>query len=388
MSSRPRLGGEGRLRLPDDVAVGLEGAVNGVFGIRDYDPFARTDEDLLLAESFARFDFRRPPEAQDWFVAHGVIDIAWLFPDVYVYEHQTAFADRSGDLLEDVEEQQRSVRWHLQALARLSAEGARAGPRRSDRQAHEGWDPRWAEVALRSPHGAVVWIGQTMDFDGQIPLLMQRHARHQDVPAEELKGFRAEYNGVHFEIATKTWWPQAHAAWQRIQREGIPVLWVPRRAMYERWPWDEAPLDPHRELSELRGLGTDWHGLMELERRLLRPYVQRAALHELDIVSRRRGEPPDADEPDGHRWYGTLEVIEARRWRSVLAPVYLQLFEALRRISEGRQGGAFCRECGEPFLILDARRSAFCNDRERSRWFQRQRRRRLGAAPREGGDQP
>lgn len=164
------------------------------------------------------------------------------------------------------------------------------------------------------------------------------------------------------------------------------MLWVPSRAMYERWPWDEAPLDPHREPAELRGPGTDWHGLMELERRLLRPYAQRAAMHELDIVPRRRTDP-DESESSGHRWYGTLEVIEERRWRSLLAPVYLQLFEALRRISEGRQGGASCRECGEPFVILDARRSAFCNDRERSRWFQRQRRRRLGAAAaRDAGD--
>jgi hypothetical protein len=62
----------------------------------------------------------------------------------------------------------------------------------------------------------------------------------------------------------------------------------------------------------------------------------------------------------------------------VLAPIYLQLFEALRRITEGEPGAAICRECGRPFLVLDARRRFFCNERERTRWAQRDRRRRLG----------
>jgi len=58
------------------------------------------------------------------------------------------------------------------------------------------------------------------------------------------------------------------------------------------------------------------------------------------------------------------------------------LFESLRRISEGLPGAAVCRECGQPFLIIDARRRHFCNDRDRYRFTQRERRRRLagGAA--------
>ncbi len=59
------------------------------------------------------------------------------------------------------------------------------------------------------------------------------------------------------------------------------------------------------------------------------------------------------------------------------SPIYLQLFEALRRISEGEPGAATCRECGQPFLVLDARRRFFCNDRERYRFTQRQRRLRI-----------
>ena len=72
---------------------------------------------------------------------------------------------------------------------------------------------------------------------------------------------------------------------------------------------------------------------------------------------------------------------EARIWQSILAPIYLQLFEALRRVTEGEPGAATCRECGQPFLVLDARRRFFCNDRERFRFSQRQRRRRLAAEP-------
>ena len=43
----------------------------------------------------------------------------------------------------------------------------------------------------------------------------------------------------------------------------------------------------------------------------------------------------------------------------------------------GGLGAAICRECGRPFLVLDARRRFFCNDRERYRHAQRQRRKRL-----------
>ena len=68
---------------------------------------------------------------------------------------------------------------------------------------------------------------------------------------------------------------------------------------------------------------------------------------------------------------------EERIWQSVFAPIYLQLFEALRRITEGEMGAAICRECDRPFVVLDARRRFFCNDRERYRHAQRERRRRL-----------
>ena len=65
------------------------------------------------------------------------------------------------------------------------------------------------------------------------------------------------------------------------------------------------------------------------------------------------------------RFPAPLVVHERRWWRSLLAPVYLQLLEGLRRVTEGQRGAALCRECGQPFLTLDARRLSFCTDRER-----------------------
>jgi hypothetical protein len=70
---------------------------------------------------------------------------------------------------------------------------------------------------------------------------------------------------------------------------------------------------------------------------------------------------------------------QRRWWSSLLAPVYLQLLEGLRRVTEGQRGAGLCRERGQPFLTLDARRSSFCTDRERFRFSQRERRKRLSA---------
>jgi hypothetical protein len=49
----------------------------------------------------------------------------------------------------------------------------------------------------------------------------------------------------------------------------------------------------------------------------------------------------------------------------------------LRRITEGEPGAAICRECGQPFLVLDARRRFFCNAREQFRHSKRGQRQRL-----------
>ena len=87
----------------------------------------------------------------------------------------------------------------------------------------------------------------------------------------------------------------------------------------------------------------------------------------------------EASDESGHTEVIKPELLirERRLWRSILAPIHLQLLEALRRISEGKPGAVWCKECGQPFLTLDARRSTFCTDRERLRYAQRDRRERL-----------
>jgi hypothetical protein len=66
-----------------------------------------------------------------------------------------------------------------------------------------------------------------------------------------------------------------------------------------------------------------------------------------------------------------LSPLSTRRWSSILAPIYLQLYEGLRRVSEGKPGARRCRECRNVFLVLDGRRERFCSDRERARFNQR-----------------
>lgn len=380
MSARPRLGGDGRLRWLNWVSVSRTGEIRGTFAASGKDPFERTDEDVLLAEAFARFDFTRPRKAQQWFLRHGVVDLAWMFPEVYRPSRWAASVDGFGELVSDVLDQQRSVRWHVQSLARLSTERHRVGKRRLDRGPHEGWDPKWADVAIRAPDGNVVWFGAQSRDEGQITVEMQRYARYRDVPNRKRLS-DDELMGRSPDEFTEEWWPAAHAAWKRIQSEQIPVLWFPDRQLFEDWPFDMPTIDAGYDVSSLRGVGTDWHGLFEVERRLLRPYVRRAAEHHLEILATPPPAPPGERELRGELWYGRLVATQKRWWRSLLAPGYLQLYEALVRISEGRPGAAFCRECGQPFLILDARRSAFCNDKERARWFQRERRRRLAGPP-------
>jgi len=109
--------------------------------------------------------------------------------------------------------------------------------------------------------------------------------------------------------------------------------------------------------------------MVELERLLISPYVAQA-------VERRFTIEFEATDIDGVE-RSVLVPREERVWQSVLAPIYLQLFEALRRITEAEPGATICHECGRPFLVLDWRRRFFCNERERYRYAKRQQRRRL-----------
>jgi hypothetical protein len=388
VSLRPRFAGDGRLRLPLDVKIlyrsndfGNQGDIIGDLADAGYDPFQRVTSDLLLAEEFARVDLTNRRAARLWYLEHGVLDLAHFFPadDFEVSDHvreDPGFHDAQVDVLQ----QQANVRWHLTALTHLSDERERAVPPRTGWQPHDGWDPAWAQPALRDPTGGALWLGGSSNFESRITPLMQRYARFEDVVKG---GSPSEYNlaGVTPKQFTEVWWPTAHSAWKRITRERIPVLWVPLASWYEE-DWIEYDIEqgPPSGRSTVGRLSADWWGLAELERRLLGPYVRRAAEYQVEIG--RAGLERDLTregESLGDRFPGPLVAHERRWWSSLLAPIYIQLLEGLRRVTEGQRGAAFCRECGQPFLTLDARRSSFCTDRERFRFSQRERRKRLGA---------
>ena len=395
MSLRPRFAGEGRLRLPAWVSIlrvgGADGDaadIIGEHGLSGWDPFERTAQGILLAEEFARFDFERPRHAQQWYRTHGVLDLSDLFSGDEFAPHDWPPPEEGfHDALIDVLDQQQNVRWHLRALARLSAEREKAEPPRPGWEPHDGWDPAWAQPALRDPNGGVLWLGGSTRFEAHITPLMQRYPRFEDVIRG---GALSEYNldGLTPRQFTEEWWPRAHAAWQKITNEDIPVLWIPVSGWYGQWDDYEIEGVPPSGRMPVGRLSSDWHGLVELERRLLQPFVRKAAAHEVELE--RPGFSRDLSregESRTYRWDGPIVVHERRWWRSLLAPVYLQLVEGLRRITEGHSGAAFCKECGQPFLTLDARRSSFCNDKERFRFTQRERRRRL-AEPRAPAGMP
>lgn len=387
MTLRPRFAGDGRLRLPAEVKIlyrssgriGNKDDITGELADAGYDPFERVASDLLLAEEFARVDLTNRTAARQWYQEHGVLDLRSFFPGDDFESHDWPPEDgQFRDALVDVLQQQANVRWHLAALARLSGERERADPPRPGWAPHDGWDTAWAQPALRDPTGGALWLGASSNFEMRITPLMQRYARFEDVVKG---GSLTEYNlaGVTRTQFTEQWWPTAHAAWQRITRDRVPILWVPLASWYqEDWVDYDIEGEPPSGRSSVGRLSSDWWGLVELERRLLAPYVRRAAEYEVEI--RRAGFGRDLS-PDGSstedQFPGPLVVHERRWWSSLLAPVYLQLLEGLRRVTEGQRGAGLCRECGQPFLTLDARRSSFCTDRERFRFSQRERRKRL-----------
>jgi hypothetical protein len=155
-----------------------------------------------------------------------------------------------------------------------------------------------------------------------------------------------------------------------MEAEQIPYISVSQTSFiraYSQWSIADA-FSVGADLAH--DLTAGWWGLAELERRLIAPNAIWASERQVDI-----GWVPDAQ--DDAR--GPLAVRERHQWSSVLAPIYLQLLEGLRRVTEGKRGAALCRECGQPFLTLDARRSYFCTDRERLRHAQRERRKRVAA---------
>lgn len=323
MSLRPRFAGDGELVLPSDVTVvRAPGAARGqgdVLSALDgerVDPFERDADDLLLAEAFARVDLSRPRKARDWYLAHGAVALRWLFGDAERPLHWVGLHYTSQDTHAEVLAQQRLVRWHLTSLARLSAHRARDGD----------WDPAWSMAVIEGPDGQGAWLGAPDDVEASFSPTVPPLPDAPPIPPE------------------------------------LPRLPVPEDAWYRIWSAYDMPLLESTEMG--RRLPTDRDGLLELQRRLIEPYLASAVATDVRIE---RG-------ADG------LEVRETRVWGSILVPIHLQLLEGLRRISEGRSGATWCRECGEVFLTLDARRSTFCTDRERMRSAQRARARAIAAS--------
>lgn len=348
----------------------------GVGGIAGYDPFERVASDLLLAEEFARADLTERGTATAWYEQHGVLDLQHFFPnDEFESRDHLVAAPAFHDSPLDIAQQQVNVRWHLLSLARLSDHLDDGREPRRGWEPCPSWDPRWVQPALRAP-AELVWLGGVTNQETHIEPLMQHAARPEDMfkqtPLDELKlpfGMKPK--------AYRDWWLRARAAYERILAEGIPILWVPESDWAYEWSeYDVTAAPSGRQITGR--LSSDWWGLVELERRLLSPYVRRAAEHIVEI--RRVGYERELSR-EGERMHesfpGPLAVHERRWWSSLLAPVYLQLLEGLLRVTEGQRGAAFCKECGQPFLTLDARRSSFCTDRERYRHGQRERRKRL-----------
>lgn len=317
MSLRPRFGDGGLLRRPLELegpAQGLvwsDGDVRGRFAPdRDWDPFERTSSGLLLAEDFARADLDDAGRAAGWYLEHGALDLQHVFPSDRWAGHELApVAERFHDTRDEVLGQQRTVRWLLETLARLS-------------QGPEAWEPGWMKVVLHS-YGT---LGVRLDIADGVLRFLPARLDAEDVPTGEAR------------------------------------LWVPEERMRDHW----TELLDYPALAGRVGrvpLTASYEGLVELVRQLLEPHVRIAAQFEVDLLW------PEAEY--------SLVVSERRRWRSVLSPIYLQLLEGQRRVTEEQRGAGFCRECGQPYLTLDARRSSFCTDKDRFRFFQRQRRHRV-----------
>jgi hypothetical protein len=353
MSQRPRLAGDGRLTLPSKVAVGHDGFIHGRFSKTTVDPFDWTPERLLLAESFARLDLSDRRALRAWWVSHGTLDPFDFFggdaeapkDDWAVERPDGAFAEHRKEVVDE----QGNVRWHLTTLVHLS-----------EHRDDKSWDAAWGELILGGPEMSYLVGGHQAGVEVWSPYALDMARRYPEDSPERLRSLDKQL-ALLPEVArraTVTVRPSSYYGYL----DDVPIL---------------APeVGPGAGAEDYRTLGSTWDSALGLERRLMEPYVAHAVERRFSIGLQRR--PADGR--------SVFVAREAREWHSVLAPIYLQLFESLRRISEGEPGAAVCRECGQPFLVLDARRRFFCNDRERFRFAQRERRRRLATEAQGGPD--
>lgn len=344
MSQRPRLAGDGRLTLPAKIAFDHHGFIRGRWSDVTVDPFDWTEDRLLLAESFVRLDLDDRSAVKHWWVTNGAVDSIDFtggfgeLPDDDWLEHRppNAFIESRNE----VAEEQANITWHLATLARLS-----------ERRSTMEWDPVWGHVVIGSPDGGLVVGGPDAGSELKSRMLID-HLRRSRMPEID-QPFVEEQDRLYSGI------------------EGWPVLTVGTIGWFGYWRsvhGDSGYRIPDDAKEKARSLGTTWDSMVELERLLIVPYVAQAVERRFTV------ERAPLDVEGVSR--SILVPREERVWQSILAPIYLQLFEALRRITEGEPGAATCRECGRPFVVLDARRRFFCNERERFRHAKREQRRR------------
>lgn len=344
-SHRPRLAGDGRVLLPAEVIAErfwyratLSGATR--------DPFDWTADRLLLPESFARLDILDRDVCVRWFATHGMVDSYWLYHhlniDVGRLGPLPSVSDRVADDELDIGLERVAVDWHLHLLTLLS-----------QTRETKDWDPAWGRIVLDgAAEGLIVggpYAGRLVTSD-----------LTWEADRERWAGEPGERHVYEEQVVLH----EATAGWPRVV-----VLDTLRQNAPQPSP-DQREFSAVREARKRADvLGTSWDETLELLRLTIEPRVQRALESHFttQLATRRMGSVERA----------VLEPLEVRTWRSVLHPIYLQLFEALRLITEGEAGATICRECGRPFLMLDARRRLFCNGRERYRYAQRERRRRL-----------
>ena len=344
-SHRPRLAGDGRVLLPTAVTAERSYYAADISGAT-WDPFDWTADRLLLPESFARLNLFDRDACLRWFAAHGMVDSYWLYHHLNIDVGRLGplpnVRDRIADDELDIGLERVAVQWHLLLLTLLT-----------QTRETKDWKPAWGQVVLDGaaeglivggPYaGRLVTSELTWDRDRErwAGDPAQRHVYEEQVVLHEVT----------------TGWPR------------VVVLDTLRQNAPQPSP-DQREFSAVREARKRADvLGTSWDETLELLRLTIEPRVQRALESHFttQLATRRMGSVERA----------VLEPLEVRTWRSVLHPIYLQLFEALRLITEGEPGATVCRECGRPFLMLDARRRLFCNDRERYRYAQRKRRRRL-----------
>jgi hypothetical protein len=346
VSQRPRFAGDGRIRLPEEVEYQrdshfLRARLTG----RMSDPFDWTDDRLLLAESFARLDLSDPGAVCPWFETHGFVDrVDFHGGSADVPDDEwllTRNPDEMADQYDEVYGERGNVAWHLATLARLS-----------EHRWTMDWDPSWARLVVANPEVGLIVGGPDAGAE-LLPRHLVEHLRKPHMPEID----RPVVDGQD----------RLYAA-----IEGLSIVTVAEPGWFGYW----RPVhggSGHKERKAAREkakvLGSTWDQAIELERILIVPYVEQAADRRFTVER----------QPQEVHGMGRSVLVprEERVWRSILAPIYLQLFEALRRITEGEPGAATCRECGRPFLVLDGRRRLFCNDRERFRHAQRERRKRL-----------